>query len=217
MNLTKLGSHWTLCVLLALIVSQGTGCGLFAQVQYWMYGYKVDPKFNGLEEKKIAIVCVSADSVAPNDEAFTLANTIGTILGANVKGCEVIPQSRIADWMDKNDWDQVDYGDVGRGVEADMVIGIDLESFSIKEGQTLLKGRSDVRVRVLDMAKNGDVVYGPIDKQKTFPENAARHITESEANFRKLFIYQLAQAISHDFYPYDRIEDFAVDTAINSN
>jgi hypothetical protein len=186
-------------------------------VNYWLYGYKVEPKFTGLEDKKIAVVCVSGATVAPSDDAATIANMVGTILGHEVKGAHIVSQAKIADWMDKNDWDQIDYADVGRGVQADFVIGIDLKSFSVREGQTLLKGRSDVRILVLDLAKNGETVYGPVEKHVEFPENAAQHVTESEASFRKLYIYTLSQKIARDFYAYDKVEDVAQDTAIHSN
>ena len=216
MNLTRHGS-WTLVVLACLVCSISTGCGLVSQLNYWIYGYKVDPKFKGMEDKKIAVVCVSGSSVMPGGDSALLANTVGTILGAQIKGAQIVPQAKVADWMDKNDWDQVDYDVIGRGVQADFVIGIDLESFSLREGQTLLKGKSDVRVRVLDMTKGGEAVYGPEEKHYEFPKNAAMHAVEGEANFRKKYVYLLAQEIAHDFYAYDTVEDFAVDSAVHSN
>lgn len=216
MNLMRHGSR-IVCLLLAVMLCTSTGCGLVSQLNYWFYGLKVEPKFKGLEDKKIAIVCVPGPMVSPNSDPAMMANVIGTILGGEVKGVHIISQAKIADWMDKNDWDQVDYADVGKGVQADFVIGIDLESFSVREGQTLLKGKSDITVRVLDMQKDGEVVYGPVPKHVEFPENAAQHAIEGEANFRKLYVYTLAQKIARDFYAYDKIEDTAPDKVIHSN
>ncbi len=217
MNFMQHGS-WKYLLLVALVCSTSTGCGLFSQVNYWLYGYKVDPKFTGMEDKKIAVVCVSSDSIAPGNDAYSLASMVGTILGGEIKGAKIVPQAKIADWMDKNDWDQVDYEDVGRGVQADYVIAIDLKSFSTREGQTLFRGKSDVRVQVLDMQKPGEkTAFGPVEKHYEFPKNAAQHATESEANFRRLYIYELAQEIARDFYAYDRVTQFAGDSAIHSN
>ena len=56
--------------------------------------------------------------------------------------------AEVADWLDSHGDDLTDYRDVGRGVKADMVVGIDLLSFNLHEGQTLLKGRAKVGVKV---------------------------------------------------------------------
>lgn len=206
---------WVLgCV--ALLCATTSGCALVSQLQYAIHGYKTEAKFKGLEGKKVAVVCFS-ESSGPSNEASVIASQIGTILGANVKKMTVIPQAKVADWIDRNDSDQTDFLDVGRGVKADMVIGIDLASFSIHEGQTLLKGRAETTIRVYDMKKNGEMVYGPTTKNSIFPVNAARHATENENEFRRYFLYNVAQDIARDFYAYDRMEDYAQDTAFSSN
>lgn len=202
--------------LLASLCLCSTGCSLFSQVNYWLNGYKVDAKFNGMEKKRVAVVCVSADSVGPSGEASSIANAVTTILARELKDTTFIKQAEIADWMDKNDWNQVDYCDVGRGVKADLVIAIDLRDYTTKEGQTLLRGKAELTINVHDVRKN-EVVYGPTDKRVVFPENGAKHITENEGNFRRLFIFQLAQQIAHDFYAYDRVDDFAKDSAVLNN
>lgn len=200
-------------LLLALFCATSGGCSVFSQMNYWLYGYKVDAKFAGLEKKRVAVVCVSADQVGPSGEASSIANAVTTILARELKDTTFIKQPQIADWMDKNDWDQVDYCDVGRGVRADLVIAIDLKQFTLKEGQTLLRGRGQSTVNVHDVKKN-EVVYGPTDKNIVFPENGGKHVTENEGSFRKQFIFQLASQIAHDFYAYDRVEDFAKDSVV---
>ena len=128
-----------------------------------------------------------------------------------VPGIQVVRQNEIADWIDSHNADLTDYRDVGRGVKADMIVGIDLVSFNLHEGQTLLKGRARVGVKVYDMGKGGEVVYDDPVKEISWPENGARHVTENEANFRAIFIRTLSQKIAHDFYDYELITDFAVD------
>src|SRR4051812_8525613 len=103
-------------LLVAVLLSMSAGCGVVQQINYIINGFKVDAKFAGLEDKKIAVVCVAGPGVPPNGEASMIANIVGTKIGAEVKGAQIISQAKIADWMDKNDWDQVDYADVGRGV-----------------------------------------------------------------------------------------------------
>ena len=37
------------------------------------------------------------------------------------------PPGDMANWIDNNDWNQLDYREIGRGIKADMVLAIDLE------------------------------------------------------------------------------------------
>jgi hypothetical protein len=187
-------------------------------VTYWLYGNKAPAKFEGLEGKRVAVVCLDADSLkGPGSEADRVARTVATTLGYNVADIKVVRQSEIADWFDNHDQDITDYKEIGRGVKADMVVGIDLESFSIHEGQTLLKGRANVSTRVYDMQRGGEVVYESPSHEIAWPENGARHVTENEANFRTVFIHTLSQRIARDFFPYEKIDDFGADAAFLSN
>lgn len=206
-------------VLLAasVMVSQ-SGCavaGLLAQVNYWIYGYKEPAKTHCLDKKRVAVVCLDPGSLkGPGSEAAALAKAVSNALAYNVDGIDVVRQQEINDWIDTHDQDLTDFRDVGRGVKAQMVVGIDLESFSLHEGQTLLKGRANVAVKVFDMTQNGKVVYETPTREIAFPKNGARHVTESEANFRVLFIHTVAQKIARDFYDYDRMEDYGSDSAM---
>ena len=57
-------------------------------------------------------------------------------------------ESKVADWMDNQRDDVVDFRDVAKGVKADIIIGIDLKAFNIHEpGGTLLKGRTTIEAK----------------------------------------------------------------------
>jgi hypothetical protein len=90
----------------------------------------------------------------------------------------------VADWLDSHGDDLTDYRDVGRGVKADMVVGIDLLTFNLHEGQTLLKGRAKVGVKVYDMTKGGELVYKL--RQECRPENGG-NVTEKR-QLRTIFV-----------------------------
>jgi hypothetical protein len=201
-----------------LLASTLSGCSAISTVSYWLYGNKAPAKFEGLEGKRVAVVCLDADSLkGPGGEAERVARAVATTLGYNVADIKLVRPAEIADWLDNHDQDITDYKDIGRGVKADMVLGIDLESFSIHEGQTLLKGRANVATRVYDMQRGGEVVYESPSHEIAWPENGARHVTENEANFRTAFIHTLAHRIARDFYPYDKIDDFGADAAFLGN
>jgi len=204
-------------LLTATVTLSQTGCavvGLMAQVSYWIYGDKVAAQTHCLENKRVAVVCLDPGSLkGPGSEAAALAKAISNALAYNVEGIDVVRQQEINDWIDTHDQDLTDFRDVGRGVKADMVVGVDLESFSLHEGQTLLRGRASVAVKVFDMTQNGKVVYETPGREIVFPKNGARHVTESEVNFRTIFIHTLAQKVARDFYAYDRLEDYGGDSA----
>ena len=166
----------------------------------------------------MAVVCLDANSLkGPGSEADNIAKAVSRSLGYNVKDIKLVRQSEVADWFDNHDQDVADYADIGRGVKADMVVGIDLEGFSIHEGQTLLKGRAGVVTRVYDMQRGGEVVYESPMREIAWPESGARHVTENEANFRVAFIQTLAMKIAHEFYDYDAAEDYGLDAAFLGN
>src|SRR4030095_246040 len=187
-------------------------------VAYWIKGNNIDAKFDGLKNKRVAVVCLDANSLkGPGSEADHIAKAVSRTLGYNVKNIKLVRQSEVADWFDNHDQDVTDYADIGRGVKADMVVGIDLEGFSIHEGQTLLKGRAAVVTRVYDMQRGGEVVYESPQREIPWPKSGARHVTENEANFRVAFIQTLAMKISHEFYAYDASEDYGLDAAFLGN
>lgn len=201
-----------------LLATALSGCSAFSTVGYWLYGNTNPAKFDGLKGKRVAVVCLDADSLkGPGGEADRVARGVATTLGYNVSDIKLVRPNEIADWLDNNSQDITDYKDIGRGVKADMVVGIDLESFTIHEGQTLLKGRASVSTRVYDMQRGGEVVYESPSHEIAWPENGARHVTENEANFRTAFIHTLSHRIARDFYPYDKVEDFGADAAFLGN
>jgi hypothetical protein len=201
-----------------LLATALSGCSAFSTVGYWLYGNTNPPKFDGLKGKRVAVVCLDADSLkGPGSEADRVARAVATTIGYNVTDIKLVRPNEIADWLDNNSQDITDYKDIGRGVKADMVVGIDLESFTIHEGQTLLKGRASVSTRVYDMQRGGEVVYESPSHEISWPENGARHVTENEANFRTAFIHTLSHRIARDFYPYDKVEDFGADAAFLGN
>lgn len=202
-------------LLLGLIVSSGSGCvGLGAQLIYWAKGgHKIEPEFAGLEGKRVAVLCVSNNaSYGPNSSCAMLQRAVSVILRQKGDEIDVIHEDEIADWIDTNGWDEMDYREIGRGVEADMVVAMDIEDISLHEGRTLYKGRATLVVSVYDMEDKGSVVFRRTISDFSFPKNSARHTTEmSESRFRSLFVTVLSQQVAKYFCAYNLEEEFARD------
>jgi hypothetical protein len=200
-------------LLAASLVAAAPGCGPIATLAWLIHGPEMIPaEFEGLKGKRVAVVCLDANSLSGSGgEADTVAKAVAISLQKNVSDIHVVRQNEVADWLDNHGDDLTDYRDVGRGVKADMVVGIDLLTFNLHEGQTLLKGRSKVGVKVYDMKKGGELVYESAPKEISWPENGARHVTENEANFRTVFIGMLAERVARDFYPVELAQNFGTD------
>ncbi len=202
-------------LLLAVFVASGSGCvGLGAQLIYWAKGgHKIEPEFDGLEGKRVAVICVSnTSSYGPNSSCAMLQRAVAIILRQKGDEIDVIHEEEIADWIDTNGWDEMDYREIGRGVDADMVVALDIEDFRLHEGRTLYKGRATLAVSVYDMEDKGTVIFRRAIPDFTFPKNSARHTTEmSEARFRSLFVTNLSQHVAKYFCPYNLEEEFARD------
>jgi hypothetical protein len=209
--------RWMVVAGLALVVLTQPGCGLMAQVLYVVKGGdKIDPEYAGLQGKSVAVVCVAnGSSTGPSSVSSQLERSVGLLLTMKGKKIRVVPQSDVANWIDNNDWNQLDYREIGRGIKADMVLAIDLANLSLHEGSTLYKGRADITMTVYDMTAEGKPAFRRSLPEFSFPKNSARPTTEmSEAKFRVLFIEVLAQHVARYFCPYPIQEGFAGDAAL---
>jgi hypothetical protein len=202
---------------LALALIVGSGCvGTLANLMNVAQGNTVPARYTGLKGKRVAVICVSnSEAFGPSYASQLLASQVGKLIEANVSDVTVVEPQKIAEWIDRNDWDYLDYKAVARGVKAEMVVAIDLDSFSLHEGKTLYKGRADVDVVVYDMTAQGKDVFTYSPTQIQFPQNAGHHTTDmSEEAFRRQFLSVVASRIARQFYPYDVKEDFARDASL---
>lgn len=200
---------------LLVLAAMNLGCvGFPAQlINVIRGGHKIPAEFSGLEGKRVAVVCVSnSASYGPNAVCSMLERSVSSILQEEVDGIEMIHHDVVADWIDNNDWDQMDYREIGRGVDAEMVLAIDLDGFRLHEGRTLYKGHTDVVITVYDMNDGGQVAFRKEILDYSFPRSGARATTEiSEARFRQLFVKVLARNIAKYFFDYLYEDDFGTD------
>lgn len=192
------------------LVAHSSGCTFLSQVVMTLQDRRIEAKFNGLEGKKVAVVCLEATRLRePGGYAEALARALGKELAENVKDMKLISEGKVAEWIDNYPDDVVDFREVAKGLKAEMVVGVDLQSISIDEkGGTSMIGRATVEAKVYDMAKSQEPVHTIEETAVTFPEHGQIHITEDAVNFRKIFIQQVAHRLAKDFYAYDKTLDF---------
>ena len=198
----------------ALVFVSTSGCNLLlTQLGYWSGGNLIPAEYAGLEKQRVAIVCVSDNaSYGVGTESELLARGVAGILKQHVKEIDVVRQDEIADWIDKNDWSEVDYREVGKGVKADRIIAIDLAGFRLYEGQSLYRGRAAVTVTVYDLADGGKEVFRRPLPEIRFPANGVYHSSETtETAFRRAFIKVISAQVARYFYDYDMVDTYGRD------
>jgi len=192
------------------------GCNVLPHIAYIAGGTMVRPQYKGLQESRVAVVCVSdGSSYGSGNESERLARGIAMKLAEKVPEIDVVRYAEIADWIDRKGWDEIDYREVGRGVKADRVVAVDLSGFRIREGASLYKGRADVMVTVFDMTAGGKEVFRKEITEYTYPPNGPFHAAEvSEAKFSKLYLKLLSEEVAKLFHEYDMIDDFGTPSHI---
>ena len=202
-----------LLLLLALTMAPASGCvGLIATVLY--KGRMAPAAFPDLEGSRVAVVCL-ADSgdFGPNPNAGLLAKFVGNTLAMHVPDIDVVDAQRMAAWHDEHNTEYVEYLEMGKGVKADYVVGIELEEFRLQDSATLFKGRAEYGLKVIDVNNNGKTVYAPFTGPVTYPKISGLHTAGvSEREFRQKFLQVLAVEISQHFYSHDLNAKIAADT-----
>lgn len=197
-----------LVALAACAIAVG-GCSTLGTIAYLVQPNDVPPEYDGLRGKHVAVVCKPIVELEFSDAgtARELAGIVGSLLEQNVRKTRIISQQEVARWTDENDW--VDYPTLGKALDADMVVGIDLDQFRMHEGSTLYRGRASAHIRVFDV-KNKTVVFERRLDDFTYPGNSAVPATDrSETQFRAMFLQMLARRVTRLFHAHDSRASFA--------
>jgi hypothetical protein len=185
------------------------GCSTLGTIVYLVQPNDVPAEFSGLRGKHVAVVCRPIVELQFSDAGSSreLAGVVGALVRQNVRKVKVISQQEVARWIDENDW--VDYGTLGKAVDADMVVGIDLEQFRIHEGTTLYRGRGSAIVRVFDVAEQ-DMVFERRIEDFTYPGTGGVPTTDrSESQFRAMFLQIFGRRVARLFHSYESRMSFA--------
>jgi len=202
-----------LILLMAVAVLPAVGCqSLMFTVAYLWNGTDEPPEFEALKGKHVAVVCRPLPSLQYSNANVgrDLAGQVTLLLQQNVPKIKTVDQRKIAKWTDENRWEE--YTEVGKAMKADVVVGIELESFSVNLAQTLCQGRANATVQVYD-CKTGKLLFEKPGLQSVYPPNTPVSTADmDEQIFRKKFIQVLADRIGRHFYAHDSNADVAQDS-----
>lgn len=215
------GIRFATCVLVLIfplvVLATSTGCiNQMAGLLYVIRGHKVAPKYEGLTGKRVAVLCISdASAYGPDTLTNTVSKHVGIKIAQGVKNVQVVGPTMIERWIDEYGWDESMVVELGQGIKADMVVVIEVGSYSIHEGATMYKGKADLTVTVYDIEKNGQITFADGPDLFMFPENGRPVPQTSDRQFEAFYLARLTDHISKLFVAYDRMDSIADDAMMN--
>ncbi len=197
------------------ILAGSVGCTGLATFMHAVGVDMIPAEYEGLKNQKVAIVSLTESSQYSNDvTSRELSRFMGQILTSEVKNVQLIREDKIDQWRDVNGWDQLNFDEIGKGVGADKVIGIEIANLRLRDGATLYRGRADAVVSVVDV-ETGNIEYSKSLEEFTYPNIAGQYTSETtESKFRKLYLRMMAEEIARSFHRYDLTDRIAEDSQI---
>ncbi len=209
---SRLGRLVALGATTFVLLASGGCTNLLFTAMYLLKGNNIPAEFKLPREKSVVVVCRPVASLQYCNARVDqdLSHTVATLFKQNLPKVKVVDPRKVAEWMDENPWQE--FLEVGKGLKADLVVGVDLEQFQIYQGQTLYQGRAAMEIKVYD-AKTGEVLFRKRPPQIVYPPNRMVQTAERpEAEFRQEFVHVLADQIARFFYDHDPYVDFALDS-----
>ena len=149
-----------LVILLIASVSSLGGCINFAaNMIHAITGNNRAADYDGLKEKRVAVVCLTDGGLAADADSAMLTSYIHAGFNSNIKKIDVVRSSEVERWIDSHNHESADYLEIGKGVKADRVVAVEVVNLSVKNGATLFQGKSDIAVTVYDIPGGGKTLY----------------------------------------------------------
>jgi hypothetical protein len=200
-------------VLVLTTLCFGLGCAnVLSGFNYFFKGAQVEGPHNEvLKEKRVAVVCRSASSEAfvNPDIPQRAARILSDRLGRKVDDIEIVDQGLVNDFLDNNFYS--DFIDVGEAVDADYVLGIEIENFTIhaSSSTTLYQGVAGIHYEVID-CNTGESLVRDALPDITYPQNAPMQASEMNSySFTEEFLGVLCFHLGKNFHPYNPQDEFA--------
>lgn len=207
--------RWTgVVVLLGLVATAAAGCNAVATA-WWVFkdGKTALAECGELNNKTVAVICRGPQDIRFRHEQQApqrLASRVAYLLQGNLKKkTKLIDQEKINKLTDEQEIEDV--RKLGKELNADMVVFVDLQSFSYQRGRSIHQGRAELEVNVHDLSKDGPPIYTKRMNNIIFPPmiEGVPATEMSEREFMDRFINYLARHIGQKFYDFDPRADFA--------
>ena len=205
----------TLLSMLLLVCVTSTGCiGGLAQLLYVLKGHDIPAQYAEFKAQRVAVVVNTKASAYGQDSlADTVQRYVTTKLATNVPDIQIVPKVEVDNWFDINGIDESRLAEMGKAVDADFVLSINMDNYTIREGSTIYKGKSEISINVIE-TMSGVTTYSAGPDQMEYPENGRPAIQTNDRKFETFYLAWLSEQIAKQFYKYDKTADVADDAAL---
>lgn len=207
---------WTLC---GLLIGSQTGCSLFVMAGKMIFGDPVvSCAFSSQTnidltkgEHTVVVVCKTPEVLGADSYSSLQVDLLaGTARRLKREGINIVNPNKVASWLDDNFGSLDDPTFLAQEFDADLVVVIDVESFSYKEESknTLLRGRTTAQLTAYEL--RGDDEENELAVQVFSREFVSKYPelypvpveTVSEITFRKKYLDRISDHIAQHFYDY---------------
>jgi len=195
-----------------LLAAAAGGCDTLGYLGYLMAPeakkVKVPPEYEGLTKRKVAVV-IYADQQVQYEYPYArlgLSAALNSELKKHLEGAAIVDPRRVIRYQDDNvHWDTMDKTTLGQAFEADAVLYVILEQYSMREpgSISLFRGQISAQARVYDVSlpESQALVWQGDDFAVIYPEHApVGELGEDDSKVRFETEKQLAAAIVGRFY-----------------
>jgi hypothetical protein len=195
-------SSLVLALMAASVLVTGSGCGqMLATGMYVIQGGNTVPaEFDGLKAQRVVVVCrpPSTNEYRHAASSRAVAERVSELLVNNVKKIDVVNPREVDEWLDETDF--TDFKKLAEAVDAEKVVFIELNDFSLFKGMTLYQGRADVSVTIYDMKNKGKLVWDRHLGEILFPSNSGIPAQDKpEPQFEREFVGVVATRVAEHF------------------
>jgi hypothetical protein len=207
------GNMLALCTI-GLLVSLNGGClaKMAAGIVYAIRGNDTPAEFDGLKDKRVALICNTSGAVASEAVTSMLTSNIVSSLNRNLPKADIVRQEEIDRVLEKQEFNDGDQQKLAASVRADYLVAVQVDNLKLRDGATLFRGQSDIKVTVYDMKNSGRIVFEKEIIEHSFPKNGGTPITDTtEARFRSAYLQLVGYRVASLFHPVDPTFDVALD------
>lgn len=196
---SRVFSFLVLLLLFAAILPEFGCTGIAAQLLYVLKGHKVPKEYEGLEDQKVAVLVISdGRGYGPDYSMQVLEQLIHRHLDLEYKKkITIIPQDEVYGAFNDRVRDP-DYVAIGKSLQADKVLVIEITDYRLREGATLYKGNCYFKCAVFDTVENR-MVFSRGPNSFSFPTDGLPSIDTSERDFEQMFLTELSYRIAGYF------------------
>ncbi|REJ68407.1 MAG: hypothetical protein DWQ31_08275 [Planctomycetota bacterium] len=197
----RIGEWLLFAIALTCVVSAG-GCKLIATAAYLTMPNDVEAEYDGLKGERVVVICHDVGGLGYQDAGVPsdLARLVGQHLDEHVRRVEVVSPDEVNDWVDSN---EVRLAELGKAMDADKVVSIELEHYNLYRGPSLYQGHAEATLVVYDVDSEDSYELKPLES--VYPPHSGVELTESENQFRRRYLRVLAADIGRRFYDHESI------------